>query len=67
MPQNLSVTELLALPDVIAGFRQAYDDSDVGGSHPIEQGGFLLRDSNSDGVVVKRLPSSERDSMSYPL
>ena len=67
MSQSLSVTELLAQPKVIAGFRQAYDDSDVGGSHPFEQGGFLLRDSHSGEVVVTRLPSSERDSMSYPL
>ena len=67
MPQSLSVTELLALPTVLAGLRQAYDESDVGGSQPIEQGGFLLRDSDSGEVVVKRLPSSERDSLSYPL
>lgn len=67
MPQSLSFTELLALPQVIAGFRQAYDDSDVGGSQPIEQGGFLVRDSHSSEVVIKRLPSSERDSLSYPL
>ncbi len=67
MPQRLSVTELLALPTVLAGFRQAYDDSDVGGSQPIEQGGFLLCDPHSGEVIVKRLPSSERDSLSYPL
>ncbi len=67
MPRSLSVMELLALPQVIVGFRQAYEESDVGGSQPIEQGGFLLCDSDSGEVVVKRLPSSERDSLGYPL
>ncbi len=65
--QKPSVGELLALPSVIAGIRLAYADSDVGGSRPREQGGFLVQDFLSGFITVIRLPASARDSLSFPL
>ena len=67
MSENISVRELLAHPSVVAGMRQAYVESDVGGSQPQEQGGFLVRNIQTGSPTVTRLPSSARDSLSYPL
>lgn len=67
MTDKPSLSELLAQPRVIAGLRQAYVDSDVGGSQPREEGGFLVRESQSGFIEVIRLPSTARDTFSYPL
>ena len=67
MSGKISISELLAHPRVVAGMRQAYVESDVGGSHPQEQGGFLVRDVQTGFPTVTRLPSSAHDSLSYPL
>jgi hypothetical protein len=39
MRDSPSVAHLLADPNVLAGMRQAVEESDVGGSQPREQGG----------------------------
>ena len=67
MKHRLSDAELLADPNVLAGMRRAFDDSDVGGPQPMEQGGFLVRDPQTGIVTVIRLASSGRDSLRYPL
>ena len=67
MKHRLSDAELLADPNVLAGMRRAYDDSDVGGPQPMEQGGFLVRDPLTGIVAVIRLASSGRDSLCYLL
>ncbi len=67
MSDKPSLRDLLGHQSVIAGMRQAYVESDVGGSRPSEQGGFVVRDSQSGLITVIRLPSSARDSLSYPL
>ena len=67
MSEKPSFSELLAHSSVIDGMRQAFVESDVGGSNPIEQGGFLVRDSPTGFLTVIRLPSSARDSLSFPL
>lgn len=67
MSEKISVSELLAHPSVVVGMREAYVESDVGGSRPKEQGGFLVRDSQTAFITVRRLPSSAHDSLSYPL
>lgn len=61
-----SFSELLDHSSVIVGLRQAFVESDVGGLHPTEQGGFLVRDAPTGFITVIRLPSSARDSLSYP-
>lgn len=66
MSEKPTLGELLAHPSVIAGMRLAYVESDVGGTRPTEQGGFLVQDSQTGFVSVIRLPSSARDSLSYP-
>ncbi len=67
MKDRPTVGELLAEPTVFAGMRQAFDESDVGGSRPAEQGGFLVRDPQSGMMRAARLPASGRDSLAYPL
>ena len=67
MSENISVRALFAHASVVAGMRQAYVESEVGGSQPKEQGGFLVRDVQTGIPTVIRLPSSARDSLSYPL
>ncbi len=67
MSEKPALSELLADQNAIAGMRRAYVESDVGGSRPQEQGGFLVRDSQTGFIAVMRLPSSARDSLSYPL
>ena len=67
MKDRPSAAQLLADPKVLAGMRQAFEESDVGGSVPREQGGFLVRDPPTGAFAVARLPASERDSLAYPL
>jgi len=67
MTDEPSSTELLADPNVIAAMREAFEESDVGGPIPIEQGGFILRHPETGDLVVERLPSVGRDSFSYPI
>ncbi len=59
-------SELLASRSVISEMRQAYVASDVGGLHPTEQGGFLVRDAQANFTAI-RLPASASDSLSFPL
>ena len=51
MTDKPSLSELLAQPSVVAGLRQAYVDSDVGGLRPREQGGFLVRETQT-GIII---------------
>ena len=67
MSKKPTVSELLADQSAVAGMRQAYVESDMGGSRPQEQGGFLVRDVQTGVIAVVRLPSSARDSPSYPI
>ena len=67
MTTRPSAAELLSDPNVLAGMRQAFEDSDMGGSAPREQGGFLVRDSQTGAFAVARMSSSERDSLAYPI
>ena len=46
--------------------RQVYLESDVGGDHPTEQGGFIVRDPGSGALEVVRVPTGRQDSLSYP-
>ena len=57
----------LRSPPPAAAMRQAVEESDVGGSQPREQGGFLVRDPSTGAFAVARLSSSERDSLAYPI
>ena len=47
---------LLADREVIAGLKQAESDSDMGGLNPVEQGGFILKDPNTDQLSMARWP-----------
>jgi hypothetical protein len=47
--------------------RRAYEDSDVGTDNPIEQGGFIVRDSTSGALEIIRLPASGRNLLIYPI
>ena len=67
MKDRPTSAQLLSDQTVLAGLRRAFDESDVGGSHPIEHGGFLVRDSQTEAFMVVRLPSSESDSLAYPI
>lgn len=59
--------DLLSHPDVIDGFRRAYEESRVGTESPIEQGGFILLDPVTAALEVVRVPSGGRDSLEYPI
>jgi hypothetical protein len=67
MRDEPSSAELLVDPNVIAAMREAFDESDVGGPIPIEQGGFILSDPQTGGLQVERLPPAGRDSLTYPI
>lgn len=67
MTAKPSAAELLADPSVVAGMRKAFEESDVGGSEPVEQGGFILRDPQTGKLAVERLPSGHRSSLRYPI
>jgi hypothetical protein len=67
MTDKPSAAELLADPNVLAGMRQAFRESDVGGTKPREQGGFLVRSPQSGQFAVARLPSTGDDFFCYPL
>ena len=62
-----SYAELLADANVLAGMRQAFEESDAGKSIAREQGGFLVRDPQTGSFAVVRLPSSQRDRLEYPI
>lgn len=62
-----SATDLLADPNVVAGMRKAFEESDAGGSEPVEQGGFILRHPETGELAVERLPSQHRSSLRYPI
>jgi hypothetical protein len=47
---------LLADRRVIAGLMQAKFESDMGGSNPVEQGGFILKDPQTDQLSIARWP-----------
>lgn len=67
MPGQHPALTILRDADVLAELRRAYYDSRVGGDNPIEQGGFILRDSTTGKFEVARLPAGGRDSLVYPL
>jgi hypothetical protein len=59
--------DLLSDPDVIDGIRRAYEESDVGGDAPTEQGGFILWNLVDRTFEVARVPARGRDSLAYPV
>jgi hypothetical protein len=67
MGKQFTAADLLSDPQIVAGMRRAYQDSEVGGDTPVEQGGFLLYDSIADRLDVGRLPAGHQDSMSFPI
>ncbi len=67
MSEKPSAAELLSDPNIIAAMQRAYQESDVGGPNPTEQGGYVLRSVTSSGFEVERLPAGQRDSLSYPI
>ena len=63
---SASPLELLQDEVVEAALRRAYQESDVGGTNPREQGGFIVRDG--DGALrVDRLPAGEEDALEFPV
>jgi hypothetical protein len=67
MSKEPTAFDILCDPNVIAGMRRAYEESDVGGDSPIEQGGFILWNPASAMREVARLPTSGQDSIAYPI
>jgi hypothetical protein len=62
-----TAADLLRGAGIIHAMRRAYEESDVGGDNPVEQGGFILRDPVTGTLEVARLPSRGRDSLAYPI
>jgi hypothetical protein len=67
MREQPTALELLAERDVIVGLRCAYEESGIGTDSPIEQGGFILHDSDLDTFEVVRLPACGPDLLAYPI
>jgi hypothetical protein len=65
--QQLTASELLSDARLVGELRRAYDESGVGSNHPVEQGGFIVVDTNSDLLDIVRLPAQGRDSFSFPI
>lgn len=60
--EALTREEILADLNVQNGLRQAWEDSNDGGANDHEEGGYIVRDSDSTLDIV-RLPEGEEDSM----
>lgn len=60
-------------PDPIAdksvkkALKKAFNDSNVGGKKPIEQGGWILRDPNTGELTVERLPAGKQAAISWSI
>jgi hypothetical protein len=54
---------LLADRRVISGLKQAELDSDMGGPHPVEQGGFILKDPQTGQLSIARWPQGLGDQI----
>lgn len=67
MKNRPTATDLLGYTGLIDQLRRAYEESGVGTDRPLEQGGFIVRDSVSGDVEVVRLPARERDSLAFPI
>jgi hypothetical protein len=66
MRREPAAADLLATPEVIDGMRRAYEESGVGTENPVEQGGFIVRDS-AGALEIIRVPASGRDILIYPI
>jgi hypothetical protein len=62
-----SASELLSDSTVIDAMRRAFEESDVGGRNPVEQGGFILKDPLTGTFSVALLPAGAADSLVYPV
>lgn len=67
MPDRFSTIAVLSASNVIAGMRRAFQESDVRGPNPIEQGGFIVQTRDTGELEVERLSEGGRDSLSYPI